>query len=200
MIYRRSPPHPPRLLLRVVGAAGTGLLLGAAACSGEVNSGLLGQAPDDVADAANNPHALLTDATPAPADEASTTPPDGCLNGFCGFFPRPSDAGFAGSLPMPEDAGHSDDARDAALTCGHGGVCGSVVMPEDAGQSDDASDAAPSCGHGGVCGSVVMPEDAGHSDDAGDAAPTCGHGGVCGITILPDAGHIIVGVVINPGP
>jgi hypothetical protein len=43
MVYRKSPPRPPRLLLRVVAAAGAGALLGATACSS--NSPIEGSLP-----------------------------------------------------------------------------------------------------------------------------------------------------------
>lgn len=32
MIYRKAPPHPPRMLLRVAAAAGATVVLGASAC------------------------------------------------------------------------------------------------------------------------------------------------------------------------
>jgi hypothetical protein len=39
MLYRSRPVHPPKLLLRIVSAAGAGVLLGAAACSSSSGGG-----------------------------------------------------------------------------------------------------------------------------------------------------------------
>ena len=50
MLYRKVPPSPPRLLLRIVATAGTSALLGAAACS-STSSGPIAIMPGD--DASN---------------------------------------------------------------------------------------------------------------------------------------------------
>jgi hypothetical protein len=42
MLYRKAPPQPPRLLLRVVAVAGSGTLLAAAACTMSTSSGSIG--------------------------------------------------------------------------------------------------------------------------------------------------------------
>jgi len=39
MLYRKAPPQPTRLLLRVVAVAGSGALLAAAACSSSSSEG-----------------------------------------------------------------------------------------------------------------------------------------------------------------
>ncbi len=50
MIYRKAPPHPPRLLLRIA-AARAGALLGAA-CSSHPVEGSIGYQPDSGEDGA----------------------------------------------------------------------------------------------------------------------------------------------------
>ncbi len=47
MIYRKLPPVPPRLLLRVVATAGAGALLGIAACGGTSFMGSIVQPETD---------------------------------------------------------------------------------------------------------------------------------------------------------
>ena len=42
MIYRKTPPQPGRLLLRIVATTGAGTLLGVAACGSPAESGCIG--------------------------------------------------------------------------------------------------------------------------------------------------------------
>src|SRR5450432_1655432 len=61
MLYRKAPPTPPRLLLRIVATAGAGALLGFTGCSssstvnGVVVSPEAGYVPSDASDDASPP-------------------------------------------------------------------------------------------------------------------------------------------------
>jgi hypothetical protein len=46
MLYRKAPPQPARLLLRVVAVAGPGTLLLAAACQSSSSEGSVGSGPE----------------------------------------------------------------------------------------------------------------------------------------------------------
>jgi hypothetical protein len=150
MLYRKTPATPPRLLLRIMATAGTGALLGAAACGG-VDSTSTGSPVSPVRDVA----------------DAQPTGDDGSITmGFVVGMPT-------GLLPLVRDAG-----GDATLACGTG-FCGSAVMPpadggdagadasgadtSDAAAKDAADDAGLLADDGGslhcppVCGVVVHP-------------------------------------------
>jgi hypothetical protein len=115
MLYRKSPPTPPRFLLRIAAAAGAGTLFGIAACGG-AESGIEGAAP-------------------AIPSDASVDAPLACGAVFCGLVSEPVDASdtdsaqtmTSGLVSMPDDAG---------LACGNG-VCGSVGHLPDAGDAGD---------------------------------------------------------------
>jgi hypothetical protein len=78
MVYRKSPPRPPRLLLRVVAAAGAGALLGAAACSSSDSlHGSVFSPPED-------------SGTDQEVDDSSVTP------GLINTYPEGGDAERAG--------------------------------------------------------------------------------------------------------
>ena len=114
MLYRSRPVHPPKLLLRIVSAAGAGVLLGAAACSSSSGGG----APIGLDGGIDS--------------GSPETPADGSAEGavlVCGK------GGLCGSIAMLPDAEGAADvgaAGDGPLTCGHGGVCGVMIMPDDA--------------------------------------------------------------------
>jgi hypothetical protein len=138
MHYRKSSPNPPRLLLRIVAAAGAGAVV--SACSSGSGQGdqshVYGSAPE------------------VPSDGGE----EAC-NGFseCGggttYVPPSMDAGADVDVAFGlVDAGAPDvlDAGadgDAELHCGTG-VCGSIVSPpSDAGEASTI-----------VTGLVVSPD------------------------------------------
>jgi hypothetical protein len=142
MIYRKSSPTPPRLLLRIVATAGAGTLLAVAACSSRGAEGLSPDAPTDASD---------TDG--ASSFGGSMVNPDAALNcgdegsacyGGGGIFIFPPDGGDAGD----GDAAMSPDADADVLD-------GSPVDAAEA-SADATSDAAGPC-H--PCGVVVRPDE-----------------------------------------
>ena len=140
MLYRKVPPSPPRLLLRIVATAGTGALLGAAACSstssGSIAGGSITNMPSD--DASNavmgfGAYPCYEDAS-ACVDAAGpiTNPDEGgpCNGGLCGavgMIMPGGDAGDAGEPAMDASSdGESLDATDdGTVHCG--GVCGVII-------------------------------------------------------------------------
>ncbi len=143
MLYRKVPPSPPRLLLRIVATAGTGALLGAAACSstssGSIAGGSITNMPsDDASDASNavmgfGAYPCYEDAS-ACVDAAGpiTNPDEGgpCNGGLCGavgMIMPGGDAGDAGEPAMDASSdGESLDATDdGTVHCG--GVCGVII-------------------------------------------------------------------------
>jgi hypothetical protein len=139
MHYRKSSPNPPRLLLRIVAAAGAGAVVGACSSgSGQGESHLF----------TGSIGSQLGDAEPSDADVDGNSDP-GCgvlCCGFCGSTVGLSqDAGEASSVGGGlYDAGADHDAE---LPCGTG-VCGSVVSPTlDAGEASTT-----------IVGIMVRPE------------------------------------------
>jgi hypothetical protein len=128
MMYRKAPPQPPKLLLRIVSAAGAGVLVGAAACGGVADSQIYGsvvQTPDD------SGHGVGSSGSSGDAGgdesyhgELGSSGAPGC-DGFCGVSPAPDDASEmdvvgidAGILISPDggDAGVSDATdKDAPI-------------------------------------------------------------------------------------
>jgi hypothetical protein len=146
MLYRKSSPNPPRLLLRIVATAGASALLGATACGSTV-----GTVPDAAADSGNDAQ--------GPCDGGP------CIVSM-GVMPVPPDAGEAGTVGGGVVVS-PDSGGDARGPC-NGGPCGVVVMPHDAGEAgtvgggivvspDSGSDAQGPC-NGGPCGVVIHPE------------------------------------------
>ncbi len=186
MLYRRSSPNPPTLLLRIVASAGASAIVGTAACSG--TDPVMGSVAS-VADSGDEPVAYVTGslAMPPPDADASGGP---CNGGPCGTVAMPPPDADAGSGPC------------------NGGPCGTVAMPPS-----DADAGSGPC-NGGPCGTVAMPpsEDAGAPDghafygtmamppeDAGRAdASHCCIGVVVGVTRIPDGG-IGGGIMPHPG-
>jgi hypothetical protein len=143
MIYRKAPPQPPKLLLRIVSAAGAGVLVGAAACGGVADSQIHGsvvqtpddsgqtQTPDDSGNAVGDEYqggeGLIDSGFPDTGPEAL---PD--VNGFV-VYPDAGDAtdmdvvGIdAGILISPDasDAGVSDaNDVDSSNQCHVLGIC-----------------------------------------------------------------------------
>ncbi len=155
------------MLLRIVAAAGTGFLLGASGCSSssdQVHGVVVNPMTGDFGDSAIE---FASDAVaPDPGSPDEGAPMVGLAIGLVpceGICIGPHDAGADAVDESPTEAG-----VDASLPCG-GGVCGSAPLTPDAGGTEDAGDAALTCGHGGVCGTIVMPPDAGEdgSVDAG---------------------------------
>lgn len=126
------------MLLRIVAAAGTGILLGASACSSTGAEGLVANSPED---------ASKQDESAPPIIMGMPTGSVACP-GICGTpFEEGGPTGVidGSSADASSEAGNPADAGDAALTCGNGGVCGSLVMPPDAGHDAD-SDASTDAG------------------------------------------------------
>ena len=122
-LYRKSPPTPPKLLLRIVATAGASALLGVAACS-DSTSGFHGVG--------------VVDATPPPDSGDDSTVGVGVV-GSVAYLPDaghdtglPCGTGVCGVVAMPHDAGEA--GTDSGLPCGIG-FCGTVVMPHDAGEA-----------------------------------------------------------------
>ena len=137
MLYRKAPPTPPRLLLRIVATAGAGALLGMTACSSSSSNGVGPSPPTDAADEAE------FDASPIVTGLVAN-PPDAtlaCGGGPCGSVALPPDGGDAGGLVPDADAEASPvdasfdgsdasvDSPDAIAHCG--GVCGVIVHVDE---------------------------------------------------------------------
>jgi hypothetical protein len=167
-IYRKAPPQPPRLLLRIVATAGAGALLSTAACSDSGSNhpfnGLVGM-PSSGASSGSATSGSSSGSTSGDSG-ASSGGPVGVTTGFYGSVTMPpDDAGHPPGvvvMPPPEDAGNDADHHPPGI----------VVMPPH-------DDAGPHCQ---PCGVVVMP-----SSDAGYEAATWVGGGVQ--PAPDDAGH-----------
>lgn len=137
MLYRKSSPNPPRLLLRIVASAGAGALVSAAACSSSEPSGPCGGGPCGTV-------VLVPDSgvDPGPPDAqsadvaAEAEPGRGpCGGGPCGSVAIPPDAGDGGEPEAATVVGGGlfpkPDAEAEGGPCG-GGPCGVIIMPHDA--------------------------------------------------------------------
>jgi|SRR5580704_5453214 hypothetical protein len=135
MIYRKQSPTPPRLLLRIVGTAGAGTLLGMAACGSnpnivgstggvETNDG--GMSSDGASDSAPDTivmGSVVTGSVACPADGSDVV---GCPGTFPDASDDAADHGISGSVVCPPDASGIQGCPV---------VTGLVVSPSDA--SDD---------------------------------------------------------------
>jgi hypothetical protein len=141
MLYRKSSPNPPRLLLRIVATAGAGALVGAAACSSSEPSGPCGGGPcgtvvlvPDSGLDAGTPDAQSADAT---AEAEAGQGPGG--GGPSGSVAAPPDAGDGGESEAGTVVGGGlfpkPDAEAESGPCG-GGPCGVIIMPHDAGVAE----------------------------------------------------------------
>jgi hypothetical protein len=137
MLYRKAPPIPPRLLLRIVATAGAGALLGMAACSSSSSNGVGPSPPTDAADETElDASRIVTGLVANPPD--ATLP---CGGGPCGSVALPPDGGDAGGLvpdadgeasPLEASLDGSDadvESPDAIAHCG--GVCGVIVHVDE---------------------------------------------------------------------
>jgi len=124
MLYRKAPPGPPRLLLRIVATAGAGALLGFTGCSSDSGS------PVDSGSAVGPEGGLL----PNVASDASDDSAPVVFSSSGGIMIRPDDdasppdaeAGLDVSSPDAFD-GSGDATDDATAPC-H--PCGVVVRPD----------------------------------------------------------------------
>jgi hypothetical protein len=122
MIYRKAPPQPTRLLLRIV--AGAGALMGATACGSgtRINGSVI--LPDEVgADAETSDARVVMGVAPAPSgndsgEEASTV----------GGGVSPCHPCGAVAIP-PEDSGTDASEVHGVVPFDDGGVLGVVAMP-----------------------------------------------------------------------
>jgi hypothetical protein len=142
MLYRKSPPTAPRLLLRIVATAGAGALLAMTGCSSSSSEGSATTPPSDAsADDAVTPvcgSGLVCGSLAAP-------PPDGGDSEDAGAT-GPCGGHVCGTIALPQDAGDLDAAD------GHAPVTGG-----DTGAPTDASDDATGPCHP-VCGIIVAPD------------------------------------------
>jgi hypothetical protein len=200
MIYRKSSPTSPTLLLRIVAGAGASALLAAAACSGTDPAPLGGLGPGNgvqgagggVADSGEERSEGVMGVVPNPNPPGTPNPnppsggdsgmPSPCNGGPCGtIIMLPGhDAGVLGIVVVPP-------AEDASVPDGHvgGGVVVGVVPipPSDAATSDAARHCCIGVlpiPEGGVGGGVIPRPDAG-------AHGPC-NGLPCGVLIHPDGG------------
>jgi hypothetical protein len=116
MLYRKLPPAPPTLLLRIVAtASGVTGVLGAIAC-GSSFSGSVPLPPSlDASHDAAEP-CIGCDAGIILMPDAGDDAPGPCGGYFCGLIAR-------------ADAGDAADDREPGA-CGEAGVCGAIVMPD----------------------------------------------------------------------
>ena len=145
MHYRRSSPNPPRLLLRIVAAAGAGAVVGACSSGSGPGSHPLGLA-DSAPDAGDNccPGAVDTGASDIPDASADTDAELHCGIGVCGSIVEPDADG------VPGDGGGND--------CGSCFVGGGLFDTGGSYVPDGGTDAdAALCGVG-VCGIVIAPD------------------------------------------
>ena len=145
MHYRRSSPNPPRLLLRIVAAAGAGAVVGACSSGSGPGSHPLGLA-DSAPDAGDNccPGAVDTGASDIPDASADTDAELHCGIGVCGSIVEPDADG------VPGDGGGND--------CGSCFVGGGLFDTGGSYVPDGGTDAdAALCGVG-VCGIVIEPD------------------------------------------
>ena len=142
MLYRKSPPTAPRLLLRIVATAGTGALLAMTACGSSSSSeGSAAITPSD-----------------GSADDAASSM---CADHVCGFVAMPPDDGgdagdaratgpcgghLCGTIALPQDASDLDGADGHVADAG-----GDSEAPTDA-----SEDATGPCHP--VCGVIVAPD------------------------------------------
>jgi hypothetical protein len=98
MHYRKSSPNPPRLLLRIVAAAGAGAVVGACSSGSGQGSHPVGLA-DSAPDAGDNccPGVVDTGASDIPDGSADTDAELHCGIGVCGIVIEP-DAGEASTV------------------------------------------------------------------------------------------------------
>jgi hypothetical protein len=165
MLYRRTPSHPPTLLLRIVATAGASTLLGIASCGGETSTvnGLITLPANETPDAqAGDSGPTLVGAIDMSDSGAPVSDP-GLPCGVCGLI-----------VSVPEIEGGPVGLVDASVADGE--VLGIVALPEDAGP--DA--------HHVIIGVVVEPPDAGHDSGSTLSCPP-----LCGIVIgvVPNPGH-----------
>jgi hypothetical protein len=136
VIYRKAAPHPPRMLLRIVATAGTGALLGVAACSdgGSAPAPITGSLPalyvPDASDDGSHFNGV------APCTPCGDDGDDGgSVRVVTGSLANPPDGGYPSddaSLDAPDDASpdaEATDASDAGSFC-HGVCIGTVINPD----------------------------------------------------------------------
>jgi hypothetical protein len=165
MFYRRLPPCPPRLLLRIV-ATGTGALLGVAACGGDTS--------------------VFSDAPVSPSPDATQTPPtDDDGSTVMGFLGRPS--GVVDATVLTQEAG--GDGADAVAEDAPGGDATDAGHDKkDAGKQDAGKQDAGKQEDGGAARDAA--QDADNSDgavvlDAADDGNLLHCPPICGVVVHP---------------
>jgi hypothetical protein len=173
VLYRRSPPNPPRLLLRIVATAGTSALLGAAGCGGEVAGSAGNFGSDAKAETQRACGGGLCDGPGFTYDAESHLQ---CGGGPCGSVTTPPASTWlgggvmaspdAGMMASPRGGGFVDSGWNGRGPC-DGRPC-PKLMPSDAGEggpidsgavvsADAGSDVVLPC-NGGPCGVILHPE------------------------------------------
>ncbi len=175
MIYRRPPPQPARLILRIVATTGAGTLLGVVACGGKVGGGVgsTGTAVD---------HRPM-----GSTGSAVDYGPMGSTGSAVDYGPLGSSGAPLGSTGTAFEypIGSTGSAVDYGPMGSSGALFGSVdasVATNDGGDATiDTGDATPLDANGATPDSRRDANEAG----ASDASPL-------------DAGHILLGVVMAP--
>jgi hypothetical protein len=126
MLYRKSSPQPPRLLLRIVAAASAGAVVGACGGSGGPNGtnggvGSMGLPPSD----ASEEQAFVVGGGTMITGVIAAPTPDG---GATDAEPGASDA--QSSDAQSSEAGDAHDAGDAQFVGGGTVVSGLVIAPD----------------------------------------------------------------------
>jgi hypothetical protein len=131
MIYRKTPPNPPRMLLRIAVPLGASALAGMVVACGAPNppDGSVAYPPADAGDAGGPIEGMTTGVAVATPDAGDAEAP---VHGMT--------SGTVAVLPDAGDADVVTDAGDAAATIVTGiaplndsGVNGVVAHPEDGG-------------------------------------------------------------------
>jgi hypothetical protein len=141
MLYRKAPPNPPRLLLRIVATAGAGALLAMTGCSSSSSEGSATITPSD---ASADDAMMLACGAGLVCGSLAAPPPDGGDSGDAGAT-GPCGGHVCGSIALPQDAGDLDAADGHVADAG-----GDSEAPTDA--SEDAT------GFCHPCGVVVAPD------------------------------------------
>jgi len=159
MIYRKAPPQPTRLLLRIVAGAGAGALLGASACGGDdsnhhVNGVVVMPSSGD--DSNHHVNGLVV------MPSSGSTVGGGVITGVTTGVPSGGSPDAGKDAEKPVSPAPPDDSGAEAATVG-GGVspchpCGVVIMPHDAGADATSHPiGVVPFNDGGFPGIMIMP-------------------------------------------
>lgn len=144
MIYRKTPPQPSRLLLRIVATTGAGTLLGVVACGSSADRGCLGVCELMGSAGAGNGGAGADTGFEVSGSSGSTSGSSGASAGSGVSGSTGSPMGISGASAGYEYAGSFTTSTGyEAMGSGTGGGAGST-------------DAAPPHAEGGIPDATVM--------------------------------------------